>query len=110
MSFGAQTRISRRDMLAMSMVAGTALPVREGRGETAATPVIGLLGTTSTEADARLLPFRQALREAGYVEGQNVVIEYRGRKASGIASRHWPPIWFVAKSACLYRSEVLRVR
>jgi putative ABC transport system substrate-binding protein len=77
MSFGAQTRISRRDMLAMSMVAGTALPAREGRGETAATPVIGLLGTTSTEADARLLPFRQALREAGYVEGQNVVIEYR---------------------------------
>jgi putative tryptophan/tyrosine transport system substrate-binding protein len=40
-------------------------------------PVIGLLGTTSREAETRLIPFRQALKEAGYVEGQNVAIEYR---------------------------------
>jgi ABC-type uncharacterized transport system substrate-binding protein len=40
-------------------------------------PIIGLLGTTSREADARLAPFRQALQQAGYVEKQNVAIEYR---------------------------------
>jgi putative tryptophan/tyrosine transport system substrate-binding protein len=40
-------------------------------------PVIGLIGTASRESDARLIPFRQGLKEAGYVEGQNVAIEYR---------------------------------
>jgi putative tryptophan/tyrosine transport system substrate-binding protein len=42
-----------------------------------AMPTIGLLGTTSMEAEARLIPFRQALNEAGYIEGQNVRIAYR---------------------------------
>jgi putative ABC transport system substrate-binding protein len=40
-------------------------------------PTIGLLGTTSMEAEVRLIPFRQALNEAGYIEGQNVRIVYR---------------------------------
>ena len=44
-------------------------------------PVIGLLGTTSLEADARLIPFRQGLKETGFVEGQNVAIEYRWAEA-----------------------------
>jgi putative ABC transport system substrate-binding protein len=47
------------------------------RAQQPSMPVIGLLGTTSREADARLAPFRQALHEAGYVEKQNVAIEYR---------------------------------
>jgi putative tryptophan/tyrosine transport system substrate-binding protein len=42
-----------------------------------AMPTIGLLGTTSMEAEVRLIPFRQALNEAGYIEGQNVRIVYR---------------------------------
>jgi putative ABC transport system substrate-binding protein len=42
-----------------------------------AMPTIGLLGTTSMEAEVRLIPFRQALNEAGYIEGQNVRIAYR---------------------------------
>ena len=46
-----------------------------------AMPVIGLLGTTSLEADARLIPFRQGLKETGFVEGQNVAIEYRWAEA-----------------------------
>jgi putative ABC transport system substrate-binding protein len=41
-------------------------------------PVIGYLGLTSARADAYLLaPFRKALREAGFDEGRNVIIEYR---------------------------------
>jgi putative ABC transport system substrate-binding protein len=41
-------------------------------------PVIGYLGTGSHESDAyRLVPFQQGLNETGYVEGQNVAIEYR---------------------------------
>jgi putative tryptophan/tyrosine transport system substrate-binding protein len=41
-------------------------------------PVVGFLGSTSAEAYARRLrAFRQALKETGYVEGQNVEVEYR---------------------------------
>jgi putative tryptophan/tyrosine transport system substrate-binding protein len=41
-------------------------------------PVIGYVGTGSRESDAfRLTSFSQGLSEKGYVEGRNVVIEYR---------------------------------
>jgi len=41
-------------------------------------PVIGFLSSASPEGYAiRLRTFRQGLKEAGYVEGQNVRIEYR---------------------------------
>jgi ABC-type uncharacterized transport system substrate-binding protein len=41
-------------------------------------PVIGWLGSeTRAPEDLRIVPFRQGLKEAGYVEGQNVMIEYR---------------------------------
>ncbi len=43
-----------------------------------AMPVIGWLGTTTPEATATVLvAFRRGLKESGYVEGQNVAIEYR---------------------------------
>jgi ABC-type uncharacterized transport system substrate-binding protein len=41
-------------------------------------PVIGLLGTTSLgNNETRLRAFRQGLKEIGYVEGENVALEYR---------------------------------
>jgi putative tryptophan/tyrosine transport system substrate-binding protein len=41
-------------------------------------PVIGYLGPGSAHSDAfRVTGFRQGLKEAGYVEGQNLTIEYR---------------------------------
>jgi putative ABC transport system substrate-binding protein len=44
----------------------------------AAMPVIGYLGAESPELWAhRLPPFRQGLAEVGFIEGRNVVIEYR---------------------------------
>jgi putative ABC transport system substrate-binding protein len=40
-------------------------------------PVIGFLGTRASGDDPQLLTaFRRGLKEAGYVEGQNVAIEY----------------------------------
>jgi putative tryptophan/tyrosine transport system substrate-binding protein len=41
-------------------------------------PRIGYLGATSVSATSdRTEPFRQGLRELGYVEGKNIVVEYR---------------------------------
>src|SRR5262249_58169938 len=43
-----------------------------------AVPVIGMLAVAAPDANAiRLRAFREGLRTAGYVEGQNVKVEYR---------------------------------
>ena len=42
-----------------------------------AIPVVGFLGVTSAGTQPYLAAFRQGLSETGYVDGQNVVIEYR---------------------------------
>ena len=42
------------------------------------TPVIGFLSSTSHQSYAHVVAaFRQGLKESGYVEGQNIAIEYR---------------------------------
>ena len=48
------------------------------RAQQPAMPVIGFLRITSLADSTHLvIPFRQGLNEAGFVEGQNVAIEYR---------------------------------
>jgi putative tryptophan/tyrosine transport system substrate-binding protein len=68
--------IGRREFIAG--LAGAAAWPAATRAQQAATPVVGFLGSGSPGSDAfRLTPFRQGLHETGYVEGRNVVIEYR---------------------------------
>jgi putative ABC transport system substrate-binding protein len=49
------------------------------RAQQAAIPVVGFLSTQSADDDYKNInvPFLQGLKETGYVEGQNVSIEYR---------------------------------
>jgi len=68
--------MKRRDFITLIGGAVAAWPLG-ARAQKPRMPVIGLLGTTSREADARLAPFRQAMQQAGYVEKQNIAIEYR---------------------------------
>ena len=48
------------------------------RAQQPAMPVIGYLGAQSADVDYdNTVPFLQGLKDAGYVEGQNVAVEYR---------------------------------
>jgi putative tryptophan/tyrosine transport system substrate-binding protein len=49
------------------------------RAQQPAVPVIGFLGSQSADLEYELftVPFLQGLKETGYVESQNVVVEYR---------------------------------
>jgi putative ABC transport system substrate-binding protein len=48
------------------------------RAQQPAMPVVGFLTSQSRQLeDLRLTPFKQGLNLAGFVEGQNVLIEYR---------------------------------
>jgi putative ABC transport system substrate-binding protein len=50
-----------------------------GRAQQAAVPVVGYLGAQSADDDYKnvTVPFLQGLKETGFVEGQNVAVEYR---------------------------------
>jgi putative tryptophan/tyrosine transport system substrate-binding protein len=106
--------MNRREL--MLLVAGVMMPARALRAQQKTMPVIGYLHYGSPGSFAPFIAaFHQGLSEAGYVEEQNVAIEYRwaegrydrlpalaadlvGRKVDVIAA-FGPPSARAAKSA-----------
>ena len=67
----------RRDFITLACGAATAWPMAV-RAQPSTLPVIGFLHSATASAYARMTAaLRKSLNDAGYIEGQNVAIEYR---------------------------------
>jgi putative tryptophan/tyrosine transport system substrate-binding protein len=88
----------RRELI--FLVGGAAIVPRSLRAQQKPMPVIGfLLGGKPGPDDALVVAaFLQGLSETGYVEGQNVAIDYRWAEGRYDRLPHWPPTSSAATS------------
>jgi len=86
----------RRTLLTLLGIVVLAAPLVAAAQGVGQLPRIGFLGNSTATLEANLVgPFREELRDLGYVEGGNVLIEYRWRKETTrgfpLSSPNWPP-------------------
>jgi putative ABC transport system substrate-binding protein len=64
------------------------------RAQRPSVPVVGFLGSTSPEGYATFVGgFQRGLKEAGFVDGDNVATIYRWAEDGMTGCRGWLPIW-----------------
>ena len=70
-------QLKRREIITLLGGAVAVWPLA-ARAQQSSLPVVGYLGVTSADTIAdRMRSFRQGLKEIGYVDGENVAIDYR---------------------------------
>src|SRR5262245_14279985 len=66
----------RREFI--TLIGGAAAwPIAARSQQAASWPVIGFLGSSTTALERPVEDFRRGLADAGFIEGRNVVVEYR---------------------------------
>ena len=69
--------MKRREFISFLAGGAIVLPLA-ARAQQKRMPIIGLLGSTSADESTRVLDaLRAGLKEFGFIEGQNVTIDYR---------------------------------
>jgi len=90
------SHIERRKFLA-TLGGAAAWPIAAS-AQQSAMPVIGFLSSALPGPYAHVLAaFHGGLKEAGYVEGRSVAIEYRWAEGQNDRYRDWWPIWSVVR-------------
>jgi ABC-type uncharacterized transport system substrate-binding protein len=75
--------MQRRSFLTLLSASSAAWPLAAGAQQRPTMPLVGYLDISSLEASASLLvAFRKGLSETGFVEGQNVAIDFRWANAN----------------------------